>query len=180
MIVMFPRRDLAAVTLTNAANLVPVPGYPGSVDRVERNAVDALIGDPVNTGTSLRRFYLYFDLIAIVLLAALGWPAIRAARALRARTRPRHRRRATAGVLTRAAAGGLLLALPALTVGWQVALLWNPDLSAVIVLASALLLVTAALRLVLLVQRVPKTPQEAPVLVTAPKDTSRTPASVAR
>lgn len=180
MIVMFPRRDLAAVTLTNAANLVPVPGYPGSVDRVERNAVDVLIGDPVDTGTSLRRFYLYFDLIVIALLAALGWPAVRAARALRARTRPLRRRRAIAGVLTRAAAGGLLLALPALTLGWQVALLWHPDLSAVVVLAGALLLVTAALRLALLLQRAPKTPDEAPVLAAAPEDRSRVPAAVAQ
>jgi fatty acid desaturase len=171
---------MAAVTLTNAANLVPIPGYPASVDRVERNAIDAIVGDPVNTGTSLRRFYLYFDLIAIALLAALGWPAVRAARALRARTRPRHRRRAIAGVLTRAAAGGLLLALPALTLGWQVSLLWHPDLSALVLLTSALLLVTGALRLVLLVQRVPKTPQEAPVFATAPEDTSRAPASLAR
>jgi CubicO group peptidase (beta-lactamase class C family) len=171
MIVIFPRRDLAAVTLTNAANLVPMPGYPASIDRVERNAVDALIGDPVNTGTSLRRFYLYFDLLAIALLAALGWPAVRAARALRARTRPRHRRRAIAGILTRAGAGALLLALPALTLGWQVSLLWHPDLSAVVLLTSALLLVTAALRLALLVQRPRKTPQDAPVLATAPEDT---------
>ena len=36
--VMFPRRDLAVVTLTNAANQLAVPGYPASVDRVERNA----------------------------------------------------------------------------------------------------------------------------------------------
>ena len=74
-----------------------MPGYPASVDRVERNAVDALIGDPVDTGTSLHRFYLYFDLIALALLAAVAWPVVRAARALRTRTRPRHRRLAVAG-----------------------------------------------------------------------------------
>ena len=72
MIVMFPRRDLAVVTLTNAANELSLPGYPASVDRVERNAVDALIGDPIDTGTSLHRYYLYLDLIALALLAAAG------------------------------------------------------------------------------------------------------------
>jgi hypothetical protein len=114
MIVMFPGRELAVVTLTNAANLVPIPGYPASVDRVERNAVDAPIGDPVDIGTSARRFYLYFALIALALLAWVAWPA---ARALRARTRPSRRRHAIAGVVVRAGGGVLLLALPALTLG---------------------------------------------------------------
>jgi hypothetical protein len=125
--VMFPRRDLAVVTLTNAAN--ELSGYPGSVDRVERNAVDALIGDPVRTGTSLHRFYLYFDLIALALLAAVAWPVVRAARALRTRTRPRHRWLAIAGVVTPAAGGILLVALPAPAFGWRASFLWQPEVS---------------------------------------------------
>ncbi len=97
MIVMFPHRALAVVTLTNAANDLTLPGYPAPVDRVERNAVDVLIGDPVDTGTSLHRYYLYLDLIALALLAAMAWAIVRAVRALRTRTRPgppmaRHRR----------------------------------------------------------------------------------------
>ena len=116
LMVMFPRRDLAVVTLTNAANQLSLPGYPASVDRVERNAVDALIGDPVDTGTSLHRYYLYVDLIALVLLAAVTWPVVRAARVVRTRTRPRRRWLAIAGVVTRAGGGVLLVALPALHV----------------------------------------------------------------
>lgn len=162
LMVMFPRRDLAVVTLTNAANELYVPGYPASVDRVERNAVDALIGDPVDTGTSLHRFYLYFDLIALALLAAAAWPVVRAVRTLRARTRPRRRWLAVAGVVTRTSAGVLLVALPALTFGWQALFLFQPDLSTLIVFVGALLLVTAALRLATLLQRVPETPQERP------------------
>jgi CubicO group peptidase (beta-lactamase class C family) len=180
MIVMFPGRELAVVTLTNAADMLPVPGYPAAIDRVERNAVDTLIGDPVKTGTSLHRFYLYFDLIAIALLAAVAWPAIRAARALHARTHPRHRRRAIAGVLARAGAGVLIFALPTLTLGWQVSFLWHPDLSVLVVLASALLLATATMRLALLLQRAPKRPREALVFETAPADIAPTPTSVAR
>ena len=91
LMVMFPRRDLAVVTLTNAANQLALPGYPASVDRVERNAVDALIGDPIDTGTSLHRYYLLFDLIALALLAAAALPVVRAARALPGGARPRHR-----------------------------------------------------------------------------------------
>ena len=155
MIVMFPRRDVAVVTLTNAANELTLPGYPASVDRVERNAIDALIGDPVDTGTSLHRYYLYVDLIALALLAAVAWPLVRAARALR-RTRPRHRWLAIAGVVARAAGGVLLVALPALAFGWRASFLWQPDVFTVIVLLGALLLVTAALRLAGLVRRSPE------------------------
>ena len=134
MIAMFPRRDLAVVTLTNAANDLTLPGYPAAVDRVERNAIDALIGDPVDTGTSLHRYYLYVDLIALALLAAAAWPLVRAVRALRTRTRPRHRWLAIVGVVTRAAGGVLLVALPALAFGWRASLLWQPDVLIFIVL----------------------------------------------
>ncbi len=180
LMVMFPRRELAVVTLTNAANQLSVPGHPASVDRVERNAVDALIGDPVDTGTSLHRFYLFFDLIALALLAAVAWPVVRAARALRTRTRPRHRRLAIAGVVTRAAGGILLVALPALTFGWRASFLWQPDVFTLIALIGALLLVAAALRLARLLRRPPESPQEGPGSGTVPAETAATPALVAR
>ena len=180
LMVMFPRRDLAVVTLTNAANQLSLPGYPASVDRVERNAVDALIGDPVDTGTSLHRYYVYVDLIALALLAALTWAVIRAVRALRTRTRPRRRWLAIAGVVTRAGGGVLLVALPALTFGWRASFLWQPDVFTVIVLIGTLLLVTAALRLARLVRRAPNGPQEGPASGTVPAETDPAPALVAR
>ena len=173
---MFPRRDLAVVTLTNAANDLTLPGYPAAVDRVERNAIDALIGDPVDTGTSLHRYYLYVDLIALALLTAAAWPLVRAVRALRTRTRPRHRRRAIAGVVTRAAGGVLLVALPALAFGWRASLLWQPDVFIFIVLLGALLLLTATLRLARLLRRCPESAQQpsvsdTPAAETAPPST---------
>jgi CubicO group peptidase (beta-lactamase class C family) len=180
MIVMFPRRDLAVVTFTNAANDLTLPGYPASVDRVERNAIDALIGDPVRTGTSLHRYYLYVDLIALALLAAVAWPIVRAVRALRMRARPRQRWLAIAGVVTRTAGGVLLVALPALAFGWRASFLWQPDVFSLIVLIGALLLVTAALRLAKLLRRSPEPPQKGPAPVTAPEETAPTPALVAR
>jgi CubicO group peptidase (beta-lactamase class C family) len=180
LIVMFPRRELAVVTLTNAANELSLPGYPASVDRVERNAVDALIGDPIDTGTSLHRYYLYVDLIALALLAALAWAVVRAARALRARTRPRHRWLAIAGVVTCVVGGVLLVALPALAFGWRASFLWQPDVFTVIVLIGALLLVTAALRLARLVRRAPTSPPEGPVSGTVPAESAATPALAAR
>ena len=170
MIVMFPRRDLAVVTLTNAANDIALPGYPASVDRVERNAVDALIGDRVDTGTSLHRYYLYVDLIALALLAAAAWPVVRAARALRARRRPRHRWLAIAGVVTRAAGGVLLVALPALALGWRASFLWQPDVFTLIVVLGSLLLITAALRLARLLRPAPSSVQEEPLSDAAPAE----------
>jgi CubicO group peptidase (beta-lactamase class C family) len=170
LMVMFPRRDLAVVTLTNAANQLAVPGYPASVDRVERNAVDALIGDPIESGTSLHRFYLLFDLIALALLAAALRALVHAARALRDGARPRRRAAAIAGVAIRGILGLTLLALPAATLGWQASWLWQPDLSTLVVLMGGLLLVTAALRLGTLLRRVPGTPREGPATGTTPTE----------
>jgi len=180
LIVMFPARELAMVTLTNAANELSVPGYPGSVDRVERNAVSALIGDPIDPSTSMHRFYLYFDLVALALLAAFAWPVFRAARALRTRARPRRRWLAIVGVLARSAGGGLLLAVPALAFGWRASFLWQPDVFTLIVLIGALLLVTAALRLARLARRTPEPAWKGPVSDTMPTQTDPTPALVAR
>jgi hypothetical protein len=168
------------VTLTNAANELSVPHYPGSVDRVERNAVDALIGDSIKTGVSLHRFYLYFDLIAIALLAAAAWPVLRAARALRTRTRPRRRWLALTGVLARTAGGLGLVAIPALAFGWRAASLFQPDLSALFVLIGALLLVTAMVRLATLLQPASKSPQVGTTSRIVRAETAPTPASVAR
>ncbi len=180
MIVMFPRRDLAVVTLANAANDLTLPGYPAAIDRVERNAVDVLIGDPVDAGTSLHRYYLYVDLIALALLVATAWPLVRAARALRTRTRSRHRWRAIAGVVARAAGGVLLVALPALAFGWRASFLWQPDVFTSIVLLGALLLVTAALRLATLVRRSAGSSQQEPVPGTLPAQIAPPPALIAR
>lgn len=170
LIALFPRRNLAIVTLANAANQLSVPGYPASVDRVERNAVDALLGERVDTGTSLRAFYLYLDLVALALLVAAAWPLLRAARALRSRTRPRRRRRAIAGIAARVAAGLLLIALPAVTLGWQTAFLWQPDLATLLVVLGAILLLTAALRLLLLLQRPARAREPAIAAVPATPD----------
>jgi CubicO group peptidase (beta-lactamase class C family) len=179
MIVMFPRRDLAVVTLTNAANDLTLPGYPASVDRVERNAIDALIGDPVRTGTSLHLYYVYVDLIALALLTAVAWPLVRAVRALRTRTRPSHPWLAIAGVVTRTGGGVLLVALPGLAFGWRASFLWQPDVFTVIVLLGALLLITAGLRLTGLVRRSPRSQQERPVSDMVPAKTAPPPALVA-
>ena len=171
LMVMFPRRDLAVVTLTNAANQLAVPGYPASVDRVERNAVDALIGDPIESGTSLHRFYLLFDLIALALLVAAvlgrsGAPRVRFGTARARGGAPPPSPASRYGRIL----GLALLALPAVTLGWQASWLWQPDLSTLVVLIGGLLLVTAALRLGTLLRRVAGTTQEGPATGTTPTE----------
>jgi uncharacterized membrane protein HdeD (DUF308 family) len=122
---------------------------------------------------------VYVDLIALVLLAAVAWSLVRAVRALRTRTRPSHPWLAIAGVVTRAAGGVLLVALPGLAFGWRASFLWQPDVFTVIVLLGALLLVTAGLRLTGLVRRSPKSQQKAPVPDRVPAETAPAPALVA-
>jgi hypothetical protein len=83
-------------------------------------------------------------------------------------------------VVTRAAGGVLLVALPALAFGWRASFLWQPDVFALIVLLGALLLLTAALRLARLLRRSPESPQGRQVSDPLPAETASTPALIAR
>jgi hypothetical protein len=117
------------------------------MDRTSRNAVDALLGESVE-GTSLKTFYLFFDLVVLLLVALAGHALFRAVRALRRREQPSHRARAWVGVAARAAAGGLVLGAPLLLgIGWGGAFLWTPDLAIVALALGTLLVGTALLRL---------------------------------
>ena len=147
MLVVLPQRGWAVAALMNAGNELDVPGNPAAMDRTSRNAVDALLGEPVE-GTSLKTFYLFFDLISLMLVALAGYALHRATRVLRAQEPPRHRARAWIGVAARAAAAGLLLGAPLLLgLGWAGAFLWTPDLAIVAFALAALLAGTALLRL---------------------------------
>lgn len=151
MTAMVPERKLAVATLVNAANQVPVPGYPAPIDRVQRNVVDTLVGQPVGSGTSLHRFYRYFDLVVLVLLGGAGWLAVRAAQALRHRRRPRRPALAIAGTVAAAVGGLLLAALPVVSFGWRGWFLWQPDLALTLSLLAGLLFLVALLRAAALV-----------------------------
>jgi CubicO group peptidase (beta-lactamase class C family) len=163
MLVLLPKRDWAVATLMNAGNELDIPGNPAAMDRASRNAVDALLGEPVE-GTSLKTFYVYFDLVVLLLFALAVYGLFRAARALRRHAPPRHRAKAFGGIAARAAAGGLLLAAPPLlAVGWSGAFLWSPDLALVALVLGGLLVVTALVRLVWLMRvRAPPAAQPRP------------------
>jgi len=147
MLVVLPRQGLAVATLMNAGNELDIPGNPAAMDRTSRNAVDALLGEPVE-GTSLKTFYVFFDLVVLLLAALAGYALYRAARALLRREPTPHRVRASIGVAARAVAGGLVLAAPLVVgVGWSGAFLWTPDLAIVALVLGGLLVATALVRL---------------------------------
>ena len=175
LIVVFPRRELAVVTLTNAANQLRRAGLPG-VDRPPSSATPSTRSPASGStrGPPCTGFYLYFDLAALALLAAAAWSTVRALRALRARARPRRVGLAVAGVVARAAVGALLVALPAVTLGTRTWFLWQPDLSAVLVVLGGLLLLGAALRLAQVVRGARTTPGRP--AETAVRDRPREPA----
>jgi hypothetical protein len=136
------------VTLANTSNELPLPGNPAAITRMQRNAVDVLLGEPVNSGTSVHRFYLIFDAVAALLLAAALLGHARAVLTLRRRVRPRHRVRAIIGLPARIALAAVLLGYPTLTgSGWTALRVWHTDLALTLAIIGAIVLATAGVRL---------------------------------
>jgi CubicO group peptidase (beta-lactamase class C family) len=148
MMTLLPEGGMAVATLIGAGHELPVPGNPAATDRVSRNVVDVLLGEPVETGTSLRRFYAVLDVLVLGLWAGAAWGFLRAVRALRRRNGKRYRILAVGGVLSRAALVAVLLVLPGWAgFGWSGLLEWAPDLWLVLLVLMALLTATAVVRL---------------------------------
>lgn len=166
MLTLFPDRGVAVGTVVNAGNELPVPGNPFIADRVTRNAVHAALGQPQLALPSMQRFYMGFDIVAVILVAAC---ALGVRRALRTATHPissRHRVRRWAGVLVRALAAALLVILPTLSYGWGGLWTWAPDLGVVLAAVAALLSTASALRAIGLLRAPPDTEPVSPVATT--------------
>ena len=146
MLTLFPQRGVAVAALVNAGNELPVPGNPFIADRVTRNVVHAGLGQPVVELPSVWRFYLVFDLVALLLLGSAAWGLWRAARVVSSPSQLRHPVRGWAGVLVRTLASGLLVLIPTLSYGWGGLWTWAPDLAVVIAALALLLAAAAALR----------------------------------
>jgi len=170
LMVLLPRRDMAVVTLANTSNELPVPGNPAAITRMQRNAVDVLLGEPVNTGTSVHGFYLWFDAIAALLLAAALLGLARAGLALHRRLPARHRVRAIIGVPGRIALAAVVLGYPTLIgMGWTALRVWHPDLALTLAVVGAVVLATALVRLAWLI----RTPSRAARPTAPPSDPAR-------
>jgi hypothetical protein len=153
MITLLPNKGMAVATVMNLSHELPVPGSPAAPDRISRNVVDAVLGEPVDTGPSTTGFYVVFDLIALLLVGAALWGLWRAVKTLRRGGPPRRRLLATFGVVVRVMAIALLLLIPvAAGYGWAGARVWAPDLTLVLATLVALLIPVTALRLVTLLR----------------------------
>lgn len=140
-----------------------MPGNPYAIPRMQRNVVDVVLGAPVETGTSVRRFYIIFDVLVALLLAAAVVALIRAVRDARRRRPPRHRVLAVVGVPARAALAALVLGYPALIgYGWTAMGYWHPDLALALALVGGVVLATAVARVVWLLRTRASAPQAPP------------------
>lgn len=146
MLTVFPDRGVAVGAVVNAGNELPVPGNPFIADRVTRNVVHAALDQDVSSLPSMRRFYLAFDLVVLLLVGAAVWGIQRAARAARPQSPPRHRLRGWIGVAVRTVAAGLLVLVPTLSYGWGGLWTWAPDLAVVLATLAVLLAAAAVLR----------------------------------
>ncbi len=107
MLTLFPQRDMAVAVVVSSGNELPVPGNPFIADRVTRNVVHAALGQPVLELPSMWRFYLAFDLVALLLLGGAAWGLRRSVGASEPPSSSRRRARGWAGVLVRALGAGL-------------------------------------------------------------------------
>ena len=140
MLVLLPERGIGVATLVNASNELPVPGNPAAIPRMQRNAVDALLGERVTTGTSVRSFYVFFDLAVLLLVALSAFALYRAIRDVRSARPPTHRGLAIAAIPLWMVAAGVFIFYPAIVgYGSAAMLAWHPDLAVSVWLIGALL-----------------------------------------
>lgn len=148
MIVLIPERRLAVVTLANANTEMPLPGADGSLDLIPSGVVSLLVGEEPAEGVSLTRFYLVFDAVVALMLAAGMWSLVRLIRRRHVgRTDRRHWLQTGRGALEVGAGGLLLLGPPAIWNGWSAAMLWVPDLTLAVIAIGGLLVAAGALRI---------------------------------
>ena len=148
MLALFPDRGVAVAVVVNAGNELPVPGNPFIADRITRNVVHAALGQPVLELPSMWRFYVVFDLVALLVLGAAAWGLVRGLRTARVPPPRRHLVRRWAGVLLRSLGVVLLVVTPTLSYGWGGLWTWVPDLTVVIAALALLLGAATALRVI--------------------------------
>jgi CubicO group peptidase (beta-lactamase class C family) len=155
LLVLLPERGIGVATVVNASNELPVPGNPAAIPRMERNAVDALIGEPIETGMSVRTFYLIFNLVLAILLGLATFALVRAVLDLKMKRSRAARRPVLAGIaaLLWLLAALLFIFYPTLTgFGPDAMRAWHPDLLAAVWVIGALLAAVFACRIVWLVK----------------------------
>ena len=147
MIALFPDRGLAAAVLVPASHELPVPGNPSLTDRISRNTLHAVLGEPVPAATSLWGFYAVFDLVIALLLGVALWSLVRAVNASRRTTGSGRALRRWMHPFPSTLVAVLLLLLPTLpSYGWRGLWPGAPDLATAVLVLAVVAGATAAVR----------------------------------
>lgn len=149
LMALVPDRDRALILLMNATPEIEMPGAAGAVDRIGAGATSLLIGAEPAQGTSMHRYYLFYDAIVALALAALAWALFRALRRPAGRSGSRQRKVVrVAGSGLALIAGAILLLFPVITgLGWEVAFLSVPDLAVTAIAIGVLMLLNGLVRI---------------------------------
>jgi hypothetical protein len=144
--VLDPAQDRAVVVLTNAGSQVPWPGANSVMSRLPTGILAVVEGQEPPTGMSLGRFYLWFDLAVIAIVATQAAALIRLLR------RPAGWFRFGSALAPLAWELGLgvalLLGYPALVgFGWMGSMASMPDVTITLLLVATLWLATGLVRI---------------------------------
>ncbi len=145
--VLLPESSQGVVVLSNIGSQMAIARGNSVLSRLPQGIVNILRDAPPPTGISVTRFYLMFDVAAVIVLAALAWYLVRLPRSDHARAASRRdksgSRRPVRNLLALGAGLGvaalILLGVPAMT-GTSWTTMWHfvPDLT-VVLLAMAIL-----------------------------------------
>ena len=155
MMVLLPERETGVVVLMNAHNELPPASAQAALDDIPSGVVSLLLGQRPTEDRSLARFYLVFDLAALLFVGAQLWFLVRLLRRrLRLELRPLDVRRvlrlglALLPICWEFGLGLVLLGAPALIgLSWPAVMLWMPDLALVLGTTGGLFLTIGAVRL---------------------------------
>lgn len=143
-----PDQNLAVVMLANSANYIPLPGAHEQLRQVHRGVMDLMTGRVPVENAGLNRFYLIFNVVLVVVGAALVVGLGRVIRRDFAAALNRNHGLVRQSIPLVWEFGGsiaLLFAVNAFT-AWRYALVWVPDLLFVVLVIAVLWILTGLIR----------------------------------
>jgi hypothetical protein len=158
-----PDLGLGVVTLTNSGNYIPLPGAQDEMRQIPRGVMNLLMGQEPTSSAGLNRFYLYFNLVVVVVVAAQITGLVRLLRRKITLASKRSTARLGVPLIWELGLGGLILWSPNLVDGWRHAWVWTPDLALTLLAIGSLWVTTGMVRLLRIVLSVREpSPEHAP------------------
>jgi CubicO group peptidase (beta-lactamase class C family) len=136
--VQLPDTDQAVIVMLNAGNQFEIGGANAAWSRIPQGVVNILRDTDPPTGTGTARFFIVFDTLVALAVAAQAWTLARVARWGPRRTQSMLRRIAPLG-WELVGAPLVLVGYPAVTggLGWSAAFDFIPDLSLTVVVSPS-------------------------------------------